>query len=181
MKNLGKCLKVAFQEGRNPEGALNEFLRTYRATPHTATDISPGDFMFRHGYASGLPRSSTPKDEEVEEAQRKDQETREQRDEERNKTRSLPTLKVGDWVLTRNMNRRSKFDPLFGPEIMTVLEIDTGGAICIDKQGLRQRRHNDDIKVVTEAMAMEHPVNQATDTDKNEHRLKCGRGARTKI
>ena len=65
------------------------------------------------------------------------------------------------------MNRRSKFDPLFGPEIMTVLEIDTGGAICIDKQGMRQRRHNDDIKVVTEAMAMEHPVNQATDTDMN--------------
>ena len=43
MKNLGKCLKVALQEGRDLERAMNEFLRTYRATPHTATEISPGD------------------------------------------------------------------------------------------------------------------------------------------
>ena len=85
------------------------------------------------------------------------------RDEERNRTRSIPKLKVGDWVLTRNMNRRSKFDPLFGPEVMTVLELDQGGAICIDRKGMRQRRHNDDIKIVTEAMAMEHP-SQAGDT-----------------
>ena len=47
---------------------------------------------------------------------------------------------------------------------MTVLELDTGGAICIDRQGTRQRRHNDDIKIVTEAMAMEHP-NQTIDTE----------------
>ena len=40
----------------NPNTALDEMLKSYRATPHPATGTPPGCMMFRGGYRSGFPR-----------------------------------------------------------------------------------------------------------------------------
>ena len=51
--------------------------------------------------------------------------------------------------MIRNMNKRSKWDPSFGPDRMQVVETDEGGVICKDQHGRTLRRHMDDVKVVT--------------------------------
>ena len=48
MKPLGKCMKAAFHTKQEKGKALNNFLSTYRATPHSAIGIAPGDILFRH-------------------------------------------------------------------------------------------------------------------------------------
>ena len=47
MKPIGKAMKAAFMEGANQQQALNQFLATYRGTPHIATGVPPGDFLLR--------------------------------------------------------------------------------------------------------------------------------------
>ena len=115
--------------------------------------------MMRHGYSNELPRATIPTDKQVDHARVKDQLTREERDQKLNKTRLEPNLKVGQWVLTRNMRKRSKFDPSFGPELMKIIATELDGAVCEDMQGNQQRRHADDIKILDETqMVAETPV-----------------------
>jgi len=52
MKPLGKAMKIAHHEKKNKAQALNEFLASYRATPHSSTGIAPGDILLRHGYGN---------------------------------------------------------------------------------------------------------------------------------
>ena len=151
MKPISKCMKAAHSTKRDKQLALNHFLSAYRATPHSSTGISPGDIMFRHGYGSTFPRMEPPTDREVCKALEMDQETRENRDHDLNLTRRREEFKVGDKVLTRN-NGHTKFQPMFGPEPMTVTEVGDGGVICVDDRGTTQRRHQDDIKPAPEAM-----------------------------
>ena len=49
MKPLGKAMKIAFQLNTDKKKALEEFLEAYRATPHSGTNIAPGDMLLRHG------------------------------------------------------------------------------------------------------------------------------------
>ena len=48
--------------------------------------------------------------------------------------------------MTRNANKGKKFDPTFGPQWMTITEVEDGGLRCIDDEGREQRRHFDDVK-----------------------------------
>ena len=146
MKPLGKCMKAAYSSRTDKQKALNDFLSTYRATPHTSTGIAPGDILFRHGYGHNFPRMKPQSDQEIHDALELDQETREQRDQERNLARQREEFQVGDTVLTRN-NGHTKFQPVFDPQPRTVTEVGQGGVICEDGQGTSQRRHQDDIKL----------------------------------
>ena len=55
MKNLGKILKVAKINKKNKDTALSNFLRTYRATPHTATKFAPAMLLMGYSRTSGIP------------------------------------------------------------------------------------------------------------------------------
>ena len=59
MKPLGKAMKIAHHHRTDKEVALNKLLRDYRATPHSATGMAPGDLILRNGFNSELPRSTT--------------------------------------------------------------------------------------------------------------------------
>ena len=47
MKNLGKVLRNSEVDGSNWEVELLEFLRSYRATPHSTTGVSPNQLLFK--------------------------------------------------------------------------------------------------------------------------------------
>ena len=47
MRNLGSVMKKATASHTNWEIVLEEFLRSYRATPHCSTKASPNELMFR--------------------------------------------------------------------------------------------------------------------------------------
>ena len=46
MKNLKKLLQTSYIEGHNWKQDLGNYLRNYRATPHTYTKISPHKALF---------------------------------------------------------------------------------------------------------------------------------------
>ena len=50
MKPLGKALKKAMMYHKTEQEALKEFLVIYPATPHIATGVPIGDFLFCVGY-----------------------------------------------------------------------------------------------------------------------------------
>ena len=56
MKPLGKTMKSANLSKGDKEEALNGLLAQYRATPHPATGVAPGNIMFRSGYKRDFPR-----------------------------------------------------------------------------------------------------------------------------
>ena len=56
-------------------------------------------------------------------------------------------LRVGDQVYVRNI-RTSKFQPLFGPAVFTILEIAHGGAVVRNNDdNTTYTRHVDDLKL----------------------------------
>ena len=145
MKPLGKCLKTTHLEKGDKKKALNNFLSRYRATPHSATGIAPGDIMFRHGYARDFPKNDTPDDQKVRDKLNESHKKRREKDEELNITRKEDHYEIGEEIFTRNNNKR-KFDPSFGPHPMIITELQNGGATCRGKDGQTQWRHLDDIK-----------------------------------
>jgi hypothetical protein len=56
MRNLGKVIKTAKVDGVCWKSRLNEFMRNYRATPHTMTKVAPAQLIFRNAHTSRLPR-----------------------------------------------------------------------------------------------------------------------------
>ena len=159
MKPLGKCMKAAHDQGDDKVKALEMLLSSYRATPHSATGIAPGDILFRHGYHRDFPKGTVPKDEEIRTAMSKDQQTREGRDEALNVTRKRDDFKIGDPVMTRNEGR-TKFQPIFGPEELTVTAVKNGGVTCTKEDGTRQIRHQDDVKPAKKEIEEEEKVEE---------------------
>ena len=60
MRNLGKVVKAASSEGKPWKQELNKFLRNYRATPHTITNMSPSAALFGREMKMKLPALSRP-------------------------------------------------------------------------------------------------------------------------
>jgi hypothetical protein len=58
MKNLSKCLKNSQVSAQTFEQELREFLKAYRATPHSSTGVAPNDLLFKPKPSTvGLPNT----------------------------------------------------------------------------------------------------------------------------
>jgi hypothetical protein len=165
MKPLGKAIKAAHSEKRNTEKALNEFLSTYRATPHSSTGLAPGDILLRHGYGKDFPKKDSVSDQAVRDALERERQTRQDRANALNESRREENYEVGDKIFTRNENRK-KFQPIFGPDPMTITSVEHGGVTCQSDSGRTQRRHCDDIKPA--------PVDQEDTQEAEPHRQEAG-------
>lgn len=92
-----------------------------------------------------FPKTNPPENEEVREALKGQVEARIDANTNKNLTRREETYNIGDTVVTRNHNK-TKFQPTFGPNPMTITEIGEGGVVCNDESSTTQRRHLDDVK-----------------------------------
>jgi hypothetical protein len=54
MQSLAKVVRVALEEKRDWRTVLNEFLRNYRAAPHSVTGVDPNTLMFGRNRTSRL-------------------------------------------------------------------------------------------------------------------------------
>ena len=147
MKPLGKAMKSAFYAKEDREKALNDLLANYRATPHSATNLAPGNVLMRHGYKKDFPRQEVS-DQQVAEARKQDVSSKTARGEKMNQSnhRMTSDYDIGDTVYLKN-NQRSKFDPLFGPQEYEIVEKKKGGVIVKSLENDSQsRRHLDDVK-----------------------------------
>ena len=162
MKPLGKSMKIANFKGEDKQKALNQLLSSYRATPHSATGIAPGEAVFRHGYRSNFPNRRTLSENDLQKALKRDQENKQARSDilNRSKYRQTQKFEVGDLIYTRN-NKRTKFQPIFNPAPSTITAVGEGGVICTAENGSIQRRHVDDIKPAMEII----PTDEITTTE----------------
>ena len=147
MRPVGKCRKAAHHQRANKTHALNNMLASYRATPHPATGIAPGNIMFRSGYKKDFPRCSAS-ETEVKEALESDRNTREARGQLTNTSNHSVHLDLmpNQMVIVRNINRK-KFDPIFGPQLHKVIDVKGNGATLLRVWDSKiVRRHLNDIK-----------------------------------
>jgi hypothetical protein len=57
MKNMGRVIRNAMVEGKDWKQELNQFLRSYRSTPHCTTGVPPSTLMFGENRTNRLPRT----------------------------------------------------------------------------------------------------------------------------
>ena len=119
MKPLGKALKAAYFNRENAQRALDELLKAYRVTPQPATQMAPGDILFRYGYQSDFPSTQRKLDGQMDAARNIDLQQKKARKERTNDSvrRKAMNVNLGDKVLIRDMACRSKFDPMYFPEV----------------------------------------------------------------
>ena len=73
MKPLGKALKAAYYNRDSAQRALDDLLMAYRSTPHPATNMAPGEMLFRHGYHTEFSKRESS-DIQVENSLQRDRE-----------------------------------------------------------------------------------------------------------
>lgn len=149
MRPLGKAMKIGLQEGKNEKDTLAKVLKAYQQTPHPATGIAPADQIFRDGIRSEFPRKNIS-EQDIDKAREKDLSGKECNEARVNssKYRKASDIQLGDMVLVRNFDRRSKFEPLFKPVPYTVVNVnETRNKFQVkgDDEGMLIR-HPDDLK-----------------------------------
>ena len=112
MKSLGKALKAAHNTHQQPQDTLNNFLIGYHSTPHIATGISPGNYLFRNGYRADFPNRKVVTDRDIANAKAKDILYRSTITSHANtsRCRTPDHFRKGDIVLIKNPVCQQKFD-----------------------------------------------------------------------
>ena len=148
MKPLGKALKAAYHHRDSAQAAIDELLKAYRSTPHPATEMAPGDMMFRQGYQADFPKLRYAEENEVKAAEARDKEQKHERKEKTNASRRrVPmAVEVGDEVLLKAYPKGRKFQPVFKDEVYEVVDVEEKGVTVRGGGNKPLRRHKDDIK-----------------------------------
>ena len=151
MKPLGKAMKIANHTGTNEARTLKKLLDNYRDTPHSSTGVPPSAMMYRNT-VSGVFPSKSVSDAEVEFARAQDQSQKENRENIINssKYKKYSQIVPGDFVIIRNYNKQTKFQPLFIPEQYIVTDTTDHGRKLVVKRlsdGQMLVRHPDDVKL----------------------------------
>ena len=116
MRTLEKAIRTAQIEGKPWKQELFTFLRNYRATPHTTTDVPPYDAMFRRPMRTKLPELPNEGETTAERRQDsptaagmriKDEKTKEEMKLYADQQRHSKTSKIveGNVVLVRNQRQ----------------------------------------------------------------------------
>ena len=148
MRPLGKAMKTNYLRKGSEAKALQDCLDQYRQTPHPATGISPGNFLFRDGLKSKFPRTRIS-DNQVQLASQRDKARKEQNELQVNESKYRKESKflVGDLVLLRNHQKKVKFDPIFQSEPFVITGVDKEKNLIEVQNGTQVFiRHPDDLK-----------------------------------
>jgi hypothetical protein len=152
MRNLGKVMRSATPIQKDWENTLVEFLRNYRATPHSSTGVAPYQLMFQADRCttklpfSNLAQASSARASLHQKARQRDSKSRIKSAEYNNsklKT-SKSSLQVGDRVLLKTQ-RSNKSDPFYDPVPYTIIRIK-GWMVIIERGGIMLRRNSSFVK-----------------------------------
>lgn len=144
-KPLMKAIRSAVLEQKNWKQAMYQFLRQYRATPHTSTKFSPHHLLFGREPATKLPYITVNDDHdhnEIHAAARRNDEQAKQTQKTYADHRNRAThndLQVGDTVLMRNDKKSNKLSTPFSPKPMVITNIKgTAVTAANDKHTIRR-------------------------------------------
>ena len=127
-RSMKKAVKAAHVEGVKLKDATQKFVEMYRATPHSATEVSPYAAMY-----GGRPMKVslpvlTKEGDTIDRA--KDQVYREKMKESR-KDQGEHKLVVGDTVLMKQ-RKLDKLTPAYCPKPLTVIEVKGSSVVASD-------------------------------------------------
>ena len=156
MRPLGKAMKIGRNNNVSEKTTLDNLLSDYRDTPHPATGISPATMMFRDGKTGAFPRV-TMKDQDIQQARKRDQNLKMERQEKINSGKYVKRsiFQEGDAVYIRNYQKSHKFDPIFAPKILKVFRSSPGKIAVVDDNGQEFIRHPDDVRLAMQGKKVE--------------------------
>lgn len=145
MQNLKKTIQTAIIDRRSYKQAINTFLRSYRATPHASTNVSPHQALFGRAPRTRLPTEHiVDKSTSLHIHDRKAR-LRMQQSADKRAHRAV-TLKIGDTVLVKN-DTRGKFTPTFHPVAAKIVAMK-GTKVTVLREGCRITRNVSALKQV---------------------------------
>jgi hypothetical protein len=152
MRTLEKAIRTAQVEGKPWKQELYTFLRNYRATPHSTTNVPPFDAMFQRPMKTKLPEEHNH--EEIKESQKNDDvriqdgkaknEMKTYADQQRHSKPSK--IEEGNAVLVRSQ-KRGKLQTPFQPAPYRVLK-KKGSMITAQRGAHRVTRNSSHFKKV---------------------------------
>ena len=148
MKCLGKIVRTAHIENRDWKRALDNFLLSYRATPHPSTGVAPAHLMYPgRRYKTRLPCHSSPSISKaaVEDFNRRAMKSAKQYADQRRHTQQS-NISVGDTVLVRQ-KKHNKLSSFYNPLPYKVTSMK-GSMITAERQGHQMVRNSSFFKKV---------------------------------
>ncbi|VDI46418.1 Hypothetical predicted protein [Mytilus galloprovincialis] len=102
MRTIGKAIRAAQTEHRSWRQEIHTFLRNYRATPHSTTNVSPAELLFGRKINTKMPNIST-NDQADSEVRKEDHRNKSKMKLyfEKKHSVKVPDFTVGDTVLVK--------------------------------------------------------------------------------
>ena len=140
MKGLGKVTRSAQLMQKRWKSEMYQFLRNYRATPHSSTGKAPATVLNGYPLRTKLPEFSMRKDPA--DIQASDQNAKSKMKFHAEKRRNIveSKLNVGDKILMRHMTKTGKLVSKFDPEPYEV--VDRKGSMLIVQRGEERKARN---------------------------------------
>lgn len=154
-RTLLKTLKISCTMGRNWRDDLQDFLHSYRATPHSTTKFSPSELLFGWNIRDKLPGNSRKvNNNEAKENDRKSKEKGKVYADSKRKAKPL-NIDVGDYVVVKNFIRKNKLTTTFNPDPHLVIQRE-GSRLHLKntKSGVVYNRHVNHTKRILNANPM---------------------------
>lgn len=148
--------------GRNWRYDLQDFLHSYRATPHSITKFSPSELMFGWNIRDKIPGNSRPVNEtEARENDRKAKEKGRMYADSKRRAKQC-NIDVGDYVIVKNFVKKNKLTTTFNPEPHLVIQRD-GSRLHLKniKSSVISNRHVNHTKRILNANPMMKQENDA--------------------
>ena len=141
MKPLQKAIKTAIVDGKSWKQEMYKFLRNYRATPHSTTNRTPAELLFRLKMKTILPEVPEKReDDELRLRDSKNKAIQKRNGDKRLRTHLASTFKIGDKVLLRQ-EKRNKLTPAYHLKPMIVTDIK-GSMVTAKSTSLGQKTRN---------------------------------------
>lgn len=141
MKNVTKCVKNSQVSGRSFEEELKDFLRSYRATPHSSTGEAPNALLFRDKPSTVRLPNALADDEITSKAREKDKRAKIKQASNQDKKLKAKQheYKVGDSVLLLQ-TVKGKATTVYDQHPYKIIEIK--GSMVTIKRGTRTLARN---------------------------------------
>lgn len=170
MKNLGKVLKASIVAGRNKDEELSVFLRAYRETPHSTTQVPPAILLLGFARTSGIPQVENLDFEKLKKlhefARANDEKAKARMKAEFDARMRVcePQIRVGRRVLVK-LEQKLKSDPFWDPDPYVVVQVK--GSLVTAKRGSKETTRNICFfKPLVTYNALEHDDNRHTQEQK---------------
>ncbi|VDI15408.1 Hypothetical predicted protein [Mytilus galloprovincialis] len=120
MRTIGKAIRAAQTEHRSWKQEIHTFLRNYRATPHSTTNVSPAELLFGRKINTKMPNILTndQADSEVRKEDHKNKSKMKLYFEKKHSVK-VPDFTVGDTVLVKQ-EKKDKLSTPYNPQPLTI-------------------------------------------------------------